>query len=63
MSFFLPGSSQYRFAHSDVRVPDFTDYRKDAVKDAGSSAAVSGDSRKAFSYAIVAGQIHIDMAK
>lgn len=45
-------STQVRFAHTDVTVPDFSDYRRDSTKRAAGKAQ-SAEERKAFSYALV----------
>lgn len=57
--FFLAVSTQYRFAHTDLKVPDFSFYRKDA-KDAGDSQT-SDNARKAFTYLMVAGKSPISV--
>jgi len=44
-----------RFSHTDVQVPDFSAYRRQSVKDSNVSSRESSDSRKAFSYLMVAG--------
>ncbi|XP_029464311.1 cytochrome b-c1 complex subunit Rieske, mitochondrial-like [Rhinatrema bivittatum] len=46
------GASSVRFAHSDVTVPDFSDYRRPDVLDSTKSSQDSSDSRKGFSYLI-----------
>jgi len=51
----IAGSIQMRFAHTDVQVPDFGAYRRDAVKKSNQSSRDSADARKAFSYLLVAG--------
>lgn len=43
-------STQIRWAHTDITVPDFTDYRRDSTKDPTVSSSESGDSRRGFSY-------------
>ncbi|KPP62168.1 cytochrome b-c1 complex subunit Rieske, mitochondrial-like [Scleropages formosus] len=43
-----PGS--IRFAHTDIKVPDFYDYRRPDVLDPKKSSRDSDESRKAFSY-------------
>ena len=50
------GKTQMRFAHTDIQVPDFSSYRRDTVKDPAKSSETSSDSRKAFSYLMVAGK-------
>ncbi|XP_019629031.1 PREDICTED: cytochrome b-c1 complex subunit Rieske, mitochondrial-like [Branchiostoma belcheri] len=49
------GPSQVRFAHSDITVPDFTDYRRREVQDPNKPSVSSDVSRKAFSYMLVGG--------
>ncbi|XP_026462598.1 cytochrome b-c1 complex subunit Rieske, mitochondrial-like [Ctenocephalides felis] len=39
-----------RLAHTDLRVPDFTEYRRDATKDPTSQNRASADNRKSFTY-------------
>ncbi|KAI4479985.1 PREDICTED: cytochrome b-c1 complex subunit Rieske, mitochondrial-like [Polistes canadensis] len=46
---------QTRGAHSDIRVPDFTAYRRDDVKDPNVDSRESAASRKSFSYLLTAG--------
>ncbi|XP_072527314.1 cytochrome b-c1 complex subunit Rieske, mitochondrial [Salminus brasiliensis] len=41
-----------RFAHTDIKIPDFSDYRRNDVLDPAKSSKDSSDSRKAFSYLI-----------
>ncbi|XP_062845740.1 cytochrome b-c1 complex subunit Rieske, mitochondrial [Trichomycterus rosablanca] len=41
-----------RFAHTDIRVPDFSDYRRSEVLDPKQPSQESGDARRAFSYLI-----------
>lgn len=48
-------STQVRFAHTDVTVPDFSGYRRDSTKRAAGKAQ-SAEERKAFSYALVGGK-------
>ncbi|XP_032876286.1 LOW QUALITY PROTEIN: cytochrome b-c1 complex subunit Rieske, mitochondrial-like [Amblyraja radiata] len=43
-------SSRVRYAHSDIRVPDFSDYRRQDVQDSKTSSQGSSDTRKGFSY-------------
>jgi ubiquinol-cytochrome c reductase iron-sulfur subunit len=47
--------SQVRYAHTDIQVPDFTKYRREATKDPSAVSSQSDISRKTFSYLIVAG--------
>ncbi|KAM0724915.1 Cytochrome b-c1 complex subunit Rieske, mitochondrial [Formica fusca] len=46
---------QRRLAHTDIQWPDFTDYRRDEVKDPLVKSKESASSRKAVSYIIGAG--------
>ncbi|XP_076025772.1 cytochrome b-c1 complex subunit Rieske, mitochondrial-like [Genypterus blacodes] len=41
-----------RLAHSDIKIPDFSDYRRPEVLDPNTSSRGSGDERKTFSYLI-----------
>ncbi|XP_078257771.1 cytochrome b-c1 complex subunit Rieske, mitochondrial [Rhinoraja longicauda] len=43
-------SSRVRYAHSDIRVPDFSEYRRQDVQDSKKSSQSSSDTRKGFSY-------------
>lgn len=47
-------TTQVRFAHTDIRVPDFSDYRRDSTK-RPSTRAESAEERKAFTYLLVGG--------
>jgi len=49
----LAGTSQVRFAHTDLKVPDFTEYRKENVKSANASHKGTDSERKMTSYLIV----------
>lgn len=49
----LCAPSQVRYAHTDVKVPDFSAYRRSSVKDSASSSQTSATSRRAFTYMIV----------
>ncbi|MEQ2192005.1 Cytochrome b-c1 complex subunit Rieske, mitochondrial, partial [Xenoophorus captivus] len=44
------GCAGVRFAHTDIRVPDFSDYRRSEVIDPHKSSQESSESRRAFSY-------------
>ncbi|XP_050454678.1 cytochrome b-c1 complex subunit Rieske, mitochondrial-like isoform X1 [Cataglyphis hispanica] len=46
---------QRRLAHTDIQWPDFTDYRRDEVKDPHAKSKESASSRKSVSYVIAAG--------
>ncbi|KAI7814594.1 cytochrome b-c1 complex subunit Rieske, mitochondrial [Triplophysa rosa] len=41
-----------RFAHTDIKIPDFSDYRRPEVLDPKKSSQDSGEARKTFSYLI-----------
>ncbi|XP_067905463.1 cytochrome b-c1 complex subunit Rieske, mitochondrial [Heterodontus francisci] len=43
-------ASSVRYAHSDIKVPDFSDYRREEVQDPRKSSQDSSDIRKGFSY-------------
>ncbi|KAJ8922338.1 hypothetical protein NQ315_004281 [Exocentrus adspersus] len=45
-------STQVRWAHTDITVPDFSAYRKDSVKSPNVRSSDSEDSRKNFTYLI-----------
>jgi len=42
-----------RYAHTDIRVPDFSDYRRTEVKDPRARTRESGAGRNSFTYLIV----------
>ncbi|KAJ1082709.1 hypothetical protein NDU88_002874 [Pleurodeles waltl] len=48
----INGPSVVRFAHSDVTVPDFSDYRRPEVLNSTKSSQDSVDSRRSFSYLV-----------
>jgi len=50
----IGSSSQIRFAHSDVKVPDFSAYRRDSGKDPTKKSTESSESRQAFTYLVMA---------
>ncbi|KRT78157.1 hypothetical protein AMK59_7773 [Oryctes borbonicus] len=45
--------TQVRFAHTDITVPDFSDYRRDDVQKPNVRSSDSEDSRKNFTYLMV----------
>jgi len=49
------GPTQVRFAHTDIKVPDFSYYRRDGVSDPKKPAEGSAPGRRAFTYTVVAG--------
>jgi len=46
----VPGHQHARLAHTDIRVPDFTPYRKEATKDPNKTNDKSMDERRGFAY-------------
>ncbi|MEQ2157786.1 Cytochrome b-c1 complex subunit Rieske, mitochondrial [Goodea atripinnis] len=46
----LPAAAGTRLAHTDIKIPDFSDYRRPEVLDPQKSSQESTESRKAFSY-------------
>ncbi|XP_013862601.1 cytochrome b-c1 complex subunit Rieske, mitochondrial [Austrofundulus limnaeus] len=46
----ISGSAGVRFAHTDIKVPDFTEYRRPQVVDPQKSSQDSSEHRKVFSY-------------
>lgn len=46
-------STQVRFAHTDLKVPDFSPYRRSAVKSPTDDSSASEEARKSFSYVVV----------
>lgn len=49
-------------AHTDIKVPDFSDYRRDSTK--RSTARVeTAEERKAFTYLLVGGKIKLNTIK
>lgn len=55
ISFSLTVSHQYRFAHTDITIPDFSTYRRPSNKDLSRRSADSKDDRRAFTYLMTAG--------
>lgn len=51
---FLLGCSGVRFTHTDLKIPDFSDYRRVEVLDPKKSSEDSSDNRRAFSYLVTA---------
>ncbi|XP_066099488.1 cytochrome b-c1 complex subunit Rieske, mitochondrial [Saccopteryx bilineata] len=43
-----------RFSHTDIKVPDFSDYRRTEVSDSTKSSKESSEARKGFSYLVTA---------
>ncbi|PNF36297.1 Cytochrome b-c1 complex subunit Rieske, mitochondrial [Cryptotermes secundus] len=51
-----PGvTTQVRFAHTDIQIPDFSAYRRKDVQDGTAVSRRSEDSRKSFTYLVVGG--------
>ncbi|XP_067091500.1 cytochrome b-c1 complex subunit Rieske, mitochondrial-like [Osmerus mordax] len=48
-------SGGVRLAHTDIKIPDFSDYRRPEVQDPKASSQESGDARRTFSYMMTAG--------
>ncbi|XP_053200969.1 cytochrome b-c1 complex subunit Rieske, mitochondrial-like [Panonychus citri] len=55
VSLSINGLSQIRLAHTDIKVPDFTDVRQKATQDPTSRAKDSVDARRATTYGMAAG--------
>lgn len=53
--FFILVKSQVRFAHTDIQIPDFTNYRRESTKDPNVKASQTDGSRKSFTYLIAGG--------
>jgi len=49
-SLVVPGHQQTRLAHTDLKIPDFTAYRKDATKNPTKTNDKSIDDRRGFTY-------------
>ncbi|KAK9514117.1 hypothetical protein VZT92_027606 [Zoarces viviparus] len=41
-----------RLAHTDIKIPDFTDYRRPEVTDSNKSSQESSEARRSFSYLV-----------
>lgn len=48
----LAGPIGVRFAHTDLKIPDFTDYRRPEVIDPNKSSQDSSEGRRSFSYIV-----------
>ncbi|XP_034734337.1 cytochrome b-c1 complex subunit Rieske, mitochondrial-like [Etheostoma cragini] len=46
----IPAPGGIRLAHTDIKIPDFTDYRRPEVTDPNKSSQESNDARRSFSY-------------
>ena len=49
------GTSQIRLAHTDIKVPDFSAYRRDSTKPSTAKSSETADARRAFTYMMLAG--------
>nr|AFM38204.1 Rieske Fe-S protein 1 [Anasa tristis] len=54
-SSFSPESCKDRILHNDLKVPDFSNYRRPSVKDPRRDSRSSEEARKSFTYLIVGG--------
>lgn len=52
--FLILVTTQVRLAHTDIKVPDFSDYRRDSTKRAGTKSKTADD-RRSFTYLLVGG--------
>uniref|UniRef100_A0A3Q3WXK3 Cytochrome b-c1 complex subunit Rieske, mitochondrial n=1 Tax=Mola mola TaxID=94237 RepID=A0A3Q3WXK3_MOLML len=48
----INGFAGIRFVHTDIRIPDFSDYRRPEVLDPNKSSQESSESRRTFSYLV-----------
>lgn len=55
---FFSVTTQVKFYHTDIQVPDFSAYRKKDVKDSTAVSKQSEDARKSFTYLIVGGSLN-----
>merc|ERR1712071_142524 len=46
------GGAGVRFAHTDIKIPDFSDYRRSDVMDPNKSSQDSSEARRTFSYIV-----------
>ncbi|KAL2093797.1 hypothetical protein ACEWY4_011109 [Coilia grayii] len=49
---YVSGATGVRFAHTDIKIPDFSDYRRPDVMDPNKSSQESSESRRTFSYVL-----------
>nr|XP_025844334.1 cytochrome b-c1 complex subunit Rieske, mitochondrial [Vulpes vulpes] len=54
LSVYFAVPASIRYSHTDIRVPDFSDYRRAEVLDGTKSSKESSEARKGFSYLITA---------
>lgn len=57
--FILTAPLQIRMAHTDIRVPDFSAYRKSATLDPAKKAEESEAARKTFAYVTAASELEL----
>jgi hypothetical protein len=55
---FFSVTTQVRFYHTDIQVPDFSAYRRKDVKDSTAVSRKSEDARKSFTYLVVGGLLN-----
>ncbi|KAG7468521.1 hypothetical protein MATL_G00144060 [Megalops atlanticus] len=48
----ISARSGIRFAHTDIKIPDFSDYRRPEVLDSKKSSQDSNEARRTFSYLV-----------
>lgn len=48
----LSAAAAVRLAHTDIKIPDFTDYRRNEVVDPNQSSQGSSEARRTFSYLV-----------
>ncbi|MBN3311063.1 cytochrome b-c1 complex subunit Rieske, mitochondrial [Amia ocellicauda] len=46
----INAAASVRFAHTDIKIPDFSDYRRPEVQDPNKSSQESSEARRTFSY-------------
>lgn len=54
---FLKGSVSTRFAHTDIKIPNFNDYRNDYSENAAQSSKENSDDKQTYSYISTFGKI------
>jgi ubiquinol-cytochrome c reductase iron-sulfur subunit len=55
---FFSVTTQVKFYHTDIQVPDFSAYRRKDVKDSTAISRESEGARKSFTYLIVGGLLN-----
>ncbi|GAB6032572.1 hypothetical protein CHUAL_011461 [Chamberlinius hualienensis] len=51
----VAGANQVRYAHTDINFPDFSAYRRESVQNPNARSSDSSETRRAFTYVMVAG--------